>query len=113
MKTLARSCLSLVATALLVTAAHAASDYKVVSRIVIGGDKSSYDYLRVDPPSHRLYVAHEKRFEVVDLNTGKKIGEIGPTARAHGIAIAPGTGHAFASSGIDDQITMFDPETLK
>ncbi len=107
MRHLIRSVLLLAASAL---TAHA--QYKVVAHLPIGGDISTYDYLRVDPDARRLYVSHEKKFEVLDLVTGKKVGEIGPVARAHGVAIAPGTGHGFTSSGIDDAMIMFDLKTL-
>jgi YVTN family beta-propeller protein len=89
----------------------AAADYQIVARYPIGGT-GSYDYLRVDAAARRLYIAHEKRFEVLDADTGKKLGEIAPTSRAHGVALAPDTGHGFASSGMDDEITMFDLKTL-
>lgn len=101
---------SLLLLAALATVARA--DYKVVARHVIGGDTSSYDYLRVDAVARRIYVAHEKRFEVLDADTGKKVGEIGPVTRAHGVAISSETGHGFASSGVDDLIVMFDLKTL-
>ncbi len=91
-------------------AAHA--QYKVVAHFPIGGDTSSYDYLRVDPVARRLYVSHEKKFEVLDVDTGRKVGEIGPASRAHGVALAPATGHGFTSSGIDDALIMFDLKTL-
>src|SRR5512133_1809604 len=71
-----------------------ASDYRIVARYPIGGT-GGYDYLRVDPVARRLYIAHEKRIEVLDADTGKKVGEIGPTTRAHGVAISPETGHGF------------------
>jgi YVTN family beta-propeller protein len=89
-----------------------AADYKVVAHYLIGGDTSSYDYVRVDSDARRIYIAHEKRFEVLDADSGKKIGEIGPVTRAHGVAIASTAGHGFASSGIDDVIVMFDLKTL-
>jgi YVTN family beta-propeller protein len=95
-----------------VCALSARADFKVVARYPIGGDASSYDYLRVDPVARRLYVAHEKRFEVLDIDTGKKVGEIGPVTRAHGVAISQETNHGFATSGVDDQIIMFDLKTL-
>lgn len=103
--------LSLIA-ALPSLAFSAAADYRVVARYLIGGDSGYYDYLRVDPAARRLYVSHEKRIEVLDVDTGRKIGEVGPTTRAHGIALAPATGHGFVTSGMDDQITMFDLKTL-
>ncbi|MEO6001595.1 MAG: YncE family protein [Opitutus sp.] len=104
---------SLVLTGVVVGSLNAAPDYQVIARHLIGGDASSYDYLRVDAESRRLYVAHEKRFEVLDADTGQMIGEIGPVSRAHGVALAPLSGHGFASSGIDDLIIMFDLRTLR
>ena len=108
--------MKLLLRALLIAAAPvflsaASADYQVVAHFKIGGE-GSYDYLRVDPDARRIYVAHEKRFEVIDADSGKKIGEIAPTTRAHGVALAPEAGHGFASSGIDDTITMFDLKTL-
>jgi YVTN family beta-propeller protein len=90
----------------------ASDDYSVVARFPIAGDIAYYDYPRADATERRLYVTREKRVEVLDLDTGKKVGEITGLTRAHGVAIAPGTGHGFVSSGIDDMITMFDLKTL-
>jgi YVTN family beta-propeller protein len=101
---------SLALLAVFAVSAHA--QYKVVARFPIGGDTSGYDYLRVDAVARRLYVSHEKRFEVLDADTGKKIGEIGGVSRAHGVAISPETGHGFASTGIEDAVIMFDLKTL-
>jgi YVTN family beta-propeller protein len=94
------------------TASFAATEYHIIAHYKIGGDASGFDYLRVDPVARRLYIAHEKRFEVLEADTGKKIGEIGPATRAHGVALVPELNHGFASSGIDNQITMFDLKTL-
>jgi len=94
------------------SAVLARAEYQVVARFPIGGDKSSYDYVRVDAAARRLYIAHERRFEVLDADSGRKVGEIGPVTRAHGVAIAGPEGHGFASSGIDDVIIMFDLKTL-
>ncbi|MDB6170050.1 MAG: hypothetical protein JWM88_2914 [Verrucomicrobia bacterium] len=91
--------------------AHA--DYSVLSHYKIGGDNSRYDYITVDPVARRAYVAHEKKFEVLNVDTGEKIGELGPLTKAHGVALVPDTGHGFASSGIDDVIIMFDLKTLE
>ena len=94
-------------------ALHAASaDYHIVARFPIPGDSAYYDYLRVDGEARRLYVTHEKRVEVLDADTGNKVGEIGPTTRAHGVALASDAGHGFATSGVDDMITMFDLKTF-
>jgi len=90
----------------------AKAEYHIVAHYKIGGDTSGFDYLRVDAAARRLYIAHEKRFEVLDADTGKKVGEVGPTLRAHGVALVPEVGHGYATSGIDNQITVFDLKTL-
>ncbi len=95
-----------------IASVHAA-DYKVLAHYKIGGDTSRYDYITVDAEARRIYVAHEKKFEVLNADTGEKVGEIGPVTKAHGVALVPSTGHGFASSGIDDTIIMFDLKTLE
>lgn len=98
---------------LVLAAVAAAPEYRVVAHYKIGGDAGGFDYLRVDQAARRLYIAHEKRVEVLDEDSGKKLGEIGPTTRAHGIAVVPELNHGFATSGVDDQILMFDLKTLE
>jgi YVTN family beta-propeller protein len=108
----ARWVLAALAALAVTEAVHAASaDYHIVARYPIPGDQG-YDYVRVDSAARRLFVAHQTRVEVLDADTGRKIGEIGGLKRAHGVALSPETGHGFATSGIDDQITMFDTKTL-
>jgi DNA-binding beta-propeller fold protein YncE len=103
--------LALAGTILASPLSAASADYRIVARFPIGGD-GGYDYLRVDSAARRLYVAHQKVVNVLDADTGKVIGEIGGLNRAHGIAISPETGHGFVTSGIDDQVTMFDTKSL-
>ena len=86
--------------------------YSIVARFAVPTQSTSYDYLRADPAARRLYVTLGKTVAVLDLDTGKPLGEITGLMRAHGVAISPDTGHGFATSGIDDQITMFDTKTL-
>lgn len=105
-----RNCLSICAALAVVSAS--AADYRVVAHYMIGGDSSAYDYIKVDPVARRLYVAHQKRFEVLDADSGAKVGEVGPVTRGHGVAVVRETGHGFATSGIDDLITMFDLQSL-
>src|ERR1041384_558818 len=88
------------------------AEYRILNRFPIAGDAGGYDYLRVDPAARRIYVAHEKHVEVLDADSGKAIGQVGPTVRAHGVALVPELNHGFATSGIDDQVTMFDLKTL-
>ena len=104
---------ALLSLLLLATAGRVAADYRVVGRFPVGGDASRWDYLRVDPATRYLYAAHFTKFEVLDADTGRKVGEVGPASRAHGVVIVPGLGRGFATSGNDNAVIMFDPRTLK
>jgi len=86
--------------------------YHVADRYVLGGD-GSWDYLALDTVDHRLFIARETRFMVVDPSTGKLLGEIPGMNRAHGVAFAYAAGHGFATSGGDSTVTMFDLRTLR
>ena len=95
------------------SAAATAADYRITARYPVGGDASRWDYLRVDPATRYLYVAHYTKFEVLNADTGKKVGEIAPANRAHGVVIIPGLNRGFATSGNDNAVIVFDPQTLK
>jgi len=90
-----------------------AADYHVTGRYPIGGDTSRWDYLRVDPATRYLYVAHSTKFEVLDADTGKIVGQVAPANRAHGVVIIAGLNRGFATSGNDNAVIVFDPRTLK
>jgi DNA-binding beta-propeller fold protein YncE len=98
--------------AFLCASATALADYRVLTQFKIGGE-GGYDYIRVDSAARRLYVSHGVRVEVLDADTGKKLGEISPTNGVHGIAVAPEFNHGFTSNGKDNTVTMFDPTTLQ
>ncbi len=86
--------------------------YRVTHTYVLGGD-GSWDYVVPDPPSHRLFIARQNRVMVVDEDSGKLLGEVTGIQGAHGTAVAPATGHGFATAGDDKSVLMFDLKTLK
>jgi DNA-binding beta-propeller fold protein YncE len=86
--------------------------YRITHTYTLGGD-GSWDYVVPDPPSHRLFIARQTRVMVVDENDGKLLGEVTGINGAHGTAIAPATGHGFATSGNDQSVVMFDLKTYK
>ena len=107
------TCLAVVA-AFGVYAAPQGSGYKVARRMPVGGD-GRWDYLRVDPDAHRIYVTRGSHLMVVDENTGKVIGDV-PVANAmnmHGVALATDLGKGFTSNGDTNSVTVFDLKTLK
>ena len=95
-----------------VTAMAAATGYKVVKEIKIGG-QPRWDYITADSAARRLYVTNGTRVVVVDLDKGTTVGEIPDTQGVHGVAIADDLGRGFASNGQANTVTIFDTKTLK
>jgi DNA-binding beta-propeller fold protein YncE len=50
---------------------------------------------------------------VVDLDSGKVVGDIPDTPGVHGIALAPQLNRGFVSNGRSNNVTIFDLKTLK
>lgn len=93
--------------------AFAAEDYHILARFPVGGGSARVDYLRVDPVNRHLFIAHGTTFDVLNVDTGARIGEISEVAKAHGVALAPDVNRGFATSGGTNAIVMFDLKTLK
>jgi len=87
--------------------------YHVAARYEIGGTEAGYDYLRVDSAGRRLFVAHGSRVEVIDVDTGARLGEVPGLAGVHGVEVVGRLHLAFATNGTDRTVTMFNPETLQ
>ncbi|MEP6637460.1 MAG: YncE family protein [Acidobacteriota bacterium] len=87
------------------------ADYKVVKKITLGGD-GGWDYLVIDPATHRLYISRSTHVMVVDVDSGKVVGDIPNTSGVHGIALVPELNKGFTSNGRDNSVTVFDLKTL-
>jgi DNA-binding beta-propeller fold protein YncE len=96
----------------LVPLSRAGTSYHFEQEIAIGGE-GGWDYLSVDPTSHRLFISHATKIVVVDTATNKVVGEIADTPGVHGFAIAPELGRGFASNGRENKVSIVDLETLK
>ena len=89
----------------------AATDWEVVKTFQIGGP-GSWDYLTVDPQTHRLYVPRSTHTMVIDSETGKTIADMPGQKIAHGVAVVPEAGRGFISDGGGDGgIVIFDLKT--
>ncbi len=93
-------------------AALAAEGYHVVQNIKIGG-AGTWDYLRLEESSRRLFVSNGTRVVVVDVDAGNVLGEIPDTQGVHGIAFAPDLNRGYTSNGRANNVTVFDLKTLK
>jgi DNA-binding beta-propeller fold protein YncE len=100
-------------TVLLATVSVAASGpgYKVVNTYKVGGD-GGWDYLTADASARRLYISRATHVIVLDLDSGKTVGDIPDTPGVHGIALAPELGRGFISNGREGTVSIFDMKTL-
>src|SRR5713226_8673307 len=89
-----------------------ANQYRITHTYTLGGD-GRWDYVTPDPANHRVFIARQNRFMVVDENDGKVLGEVAPIQGAHGVALVAATHHGFATSGNDSSVVMFDPTSLQ
>src|SRR6202521_5210108 len=86
----------------------AQSEWTVTKKLHVGGE-GGWDYLTVDPQTHRLYVPRGTHTMVIDSESGQTIADIPGQKIAHGVAIVPAAGRGFISDGGGDgAIVIFD-----
>ena len=88
-----------------------APTYTISARYTPGGD-GGWDCLTLDSEARRLYVARSTRVQVIDVDSGRLVGEIPDTPGVHGVALAPEFGRGFTSNGRDSSVTVFDLKSL-
>src|SRR5689334_9850193 len=95
-----------------VAVAAAGPGYHVIKTYKLGGE-GGWDYLTVDASTRRFYISRGTHVIVLDLDSGKNVGDIPDTPGVHGIALAPDLGRGFTSNGREGTVTIFDINTLK
>jgi len=93
-------------------AAPAAPPYHLARKISLPG-ASGWDYIYADGPSHRLYIARGTHVQVMDTQTGRLVGDIGPTQGVHGVTLSADGKFGFISDGRANSAVVFDTRTLK
>ncbi len=88
------------------------SGYHLVKKVKLGGT-GGWDYLEVDPATHRLFISRGTHVIVVDPEQGKIIGDIPDTQGVHGIAFANEFNKGFTSNGRTADSTVFDLGSLQ
>ncbi len=91
--------------------AAAGPGYHVVTTYKVGGE-GGWDYLTADASARRLYISRATHVIVLDLDSGKNVGDIPDTPGVHGIALAPELGRGFTSNGREGTVSIFDIKTL-
>ena len=102
---------SLILPVAAVALAAAGPGYKVVNTYKVGGE-GGWDYLTADASARRLYISRATHVIVLDLDSGKTVGDIPDTPGIHGIALAPDLGRGFTSNGREGTVSIFDLKTL-
>jgi len=90
----------------------ASTEYAVRAPIKLGG-AGKWDYADIDATHQRLYVTRGRLVQVLDLASGKPVGEIAGTEGVHGVAFAPDLNLGFTSNGKADSVTVFELDSLK
>src|SRR4051812_45200295 len=103
--------LSLLANLLLASAA-AGPNYAVVQKFPIGGD-GGCDCIEIDSESQRLFISRGTHVMVLDVTSGKLVGDIPNTNGVHDIALVPKLNKGYISDGRDNKVMVFDLKTLK
>jgi DNA-binding beta-propeller fold protein YncE len=102
-------CLS---AALPLWAVAATPDYKLAGTVPIGAP-DRWDYVVLDPPGARAYVAHGDGVTVVDIASGRVTGTIASGGASHGALVLPALDKGYVDDGKAGTVLVFDPRTLK
>jgi DNA-binding beta-propeller fold protein YncE len=84
----------------------------VKNKWFIGG-AGSWDYVTLDAAAHRLYIAHDRVVQVVDVETGTLAGVISGFRQAHAVALDDDGEYGYVSDGPAGAVDVFDRKTLK
>jgi DNA-binding beta-propeller fold protein YncE len=91
---------------------QASSPYHLLKEVAVGGEGGGHG-LAIDESTHRLYVAHENRIEIIDTENGLAVGAITNTPGVYDVALAPQFHCGFASNTREDKMTIFNLRNLR
>src|SRR4051794_11172657 len=74
------------------------TSYHVVKSLPIGGE-GRWDCVTFDPAAQRLYVPRQTHVQVIDVQTGKLVGDLPDTQGVHDVALVPELNRGFTSNG--------------
>jgi DNA-binding beta-propeller fold protein YncE len=80
--------------------------------IRIGGE-GGWDYLSIDTTGRRLYVSHDTKVIVIDIDKDEAVGQITGTLGVHGFAIASALGRGFSSNGRENNVSVINLDNLE
>lgn len=89
----------------------AQSGYKFSQKISLQGD-GLWDYLQIDESANRLFVTHDDRVHIIDLNNDTEIGTIYNLHGAHHVTLIPNINKFFVSNGKNNTVSVYNYTTL-
>jgi DNA-binding beta-propeller fold protein YncE len=89
-----------------------ASGYHLEKKVTLGGS-GGWDYLEVDPATHRVFISRATHVVVYDPAQGKLVADIPDAQGVHGISIADEFNKGYTTNGRATNASMFDLTTLK
>jgi DNA-binding beta-propeller fold protein YncE len=112
---------SIVFTAACTLAGSPAGGYHLLKKVTygaapgIGATREYFDYVIPDAAARRMYFTHGTEVDVVNADTGDKVGTVTAAdwKRVHGVALVPALNRGFITDGDAGNIIMFDLKTLK
>ena len=87
------------------------TDYHISRTILLGGE-TFWDYTAVKPANQRLFVSHGDEVDVIDLQHWKMVGKIPNTLGARGVTVAPELGRGFIACNHLNSVVIFDLNSL-
>jgi len=88
------------------------SPFAIRKTWVIGG-AGSWDYLTLDTAARQLFVTHQSRVQVVDIDSGSVAGEVSGFGEAHAVALNPNGDTGYVSDGRANKVFVFDRRTFQ
>jgi YVTN family beta-propeller protein len=85
-------------------------DFKLLKALTVGGE-GRWDYITIDPQTHRLYVPRSNHTQVLNADSGKVEADWSETNGVHGVALVSDKGLAFTSNGRSGNVSVFDTKT--
>jgi DNA-binding beta-propeller fold protein YncE len=79
---------------------------------VIGG-LGNWDYLTLDPIARQLFITHQTRVQVVDIDSGTIAGEVTGFGEARAVALDPNGQSGYVSDARANLIRVFDRRTFQ
>lgn len=89
-----------------------ASPFAIRNTWIIGG-VGNWDYLTMDATARRLYIAHGRVVQVVDVESGALAGTISGFTQAHQVVLDGSGQYGYVSDGPGGDVKVFDRDTLQ